>query len=389
MLFVLAGCGGGGGGGLNPPGPPGPPGPTTVQTQQVFAGVNLNSPTALTQAPNDSSRWFAIGQAGVITVFDNDDANAVASTFLDINGRVACCGETGLLGIAFDPDFANNGEVYVSYTAGGPLTSVISRFTSMDGNLTLDPNSEEIILTVLQDFSNHNGGDIHFGPDGYLYIGFGDGGSGNDPNNRGQDTTNLLGTFVRIDVNTAVGYLIPPSNPFANRAQFPCLQGFGNGNCPEIFAWGLRNPWRFSFDSGTGQLWTGDVGQGAWEEVDRINNGENYGWNIREGAHCRPPTTGCATVGLTDPVTEYDRNGGQSITGGYVYRGSAIPALQGQYVFGDFVSGRIWSVAADAPITTAPVELASTNHSISAFAEDENGELYVVDYGGSIHLITP
>ena len=356
-----------------------------MQTQQVFAGVALASPTALVQAPGDASRWFAIGQAGTITVFDNDPANATGAPFLDIRGRVQFGGEAGLLGIAFHPDFANNGEVFVSYTAGGPLTSVISRFRSFDGNQTLDPTSEEIILTVIQPASNHNGGDIAFGPDGFLYAGFGDGGGGGDPNGNGQNTMTLLGSMIRIDVDIAVGYDIPPTNTFAGGGQ--CLQGFGGGNCPEIYAWGFRNPWRFSFDRVTGELWVGDVGQGQWEEVDRVDIGENYGWNTREGAHCFNPSSGCATAGLTDPITEYDHGLGVSITGGFVYRGAAIAALQGHYIFGDFGSGRIWSVPADAAIGTAPTELADTAFSISAFAQGVDGELYVVDYGGTVHQI--
>ena len=384
LFLFIAACGGGGGGNV---GGPGQPPPATVQTQRVFANVVLSSPTTLTQAPNDATRWFALNKVGVVAVFDNDPANATAATFLNINdGRVLNSGEAGLLGIAFHPQFASNGEVFVSYVRPG-LVSTISRFRSFDGNLTLDPNSEEIILQVLQPANNHNGGDIHFGPDGFLYIGFGDGGGANDPNGHGQNTTNLLGTMVRIDVNIAVGYNIPPNNPFAGNS--PCLQGFGNANCPEIYAWGFRNPWRFSFDRSGGALWVGDVGQGAWEEVDRVNVGENYGWNTREGAHCFNPSSGCSSNGLTDPITEYGHGLGNSITGGYVYRGTAVTALQGRYVFGDFGSGRIWAVPANSPIGTAPTQFADTTHAISAFGEGVNGELYVVDYGGSIHQIIP
>jgi glucose/arabinose dehydrogenase len=358
-----------------------------VQTLTVFAGVNLSSPVAMTQAPGDASRWFAVGQNGVVTVFDNDSATATGSTFVDISGRVQSGGERGLLGIAFHPDFATNGEVFLSYTATGQLTSVISRFRSVDGNLTLDPTSEEPLLYVIQLQGNHNGGDIHFGPDGYLYAGFGDGGGGGDPGNNGQNTMSLLGAMLRIDVDVAAGYAIPATNPFSGNAQ--CVQGSGAAACPEIFAWGLRNPWRFSFDQASGDLWVGDVGQGAWEEVDRVSIGENYGWNTREGANCYPAGSACDATGLTDPITEYGRSVGQSITGGYVYRGSAITDLVGYYVFGDFVTGRIWAVAADSPIGTTPIELADTAHSIAAFAEGVDGELYVVDYGGSIHQLVP
>ena len=388
VILVLSACGGNGngGGGLDPPNPPGPP--AAVQTQRVFANVVLNSPTTLTQAPGDASRWFALNKAGVITVFNNDPANATGSIFLNISVPVDPSGEGGLLGIAFHPDFSMNGEVFVSYTAAG-LTSVISRFRSFDGNLTLDPMSEEILLTVNQPASNHNGGDIHFGPDGFLYVGLGDGGGSGDPFDNGQNTTTLLGAMLRIDVDVAVGYGIPAGNPFAANAASPCLQGVGAVNCPEIYAWGFRNPWRLSFDSMNGALWVGDVGQGAWEEVDRVELGQNYGWNTREGAHCFSPSSGCSTAGLTDPITEYGHSLGNSITGGYVYRGTAIPALQGHYIFGDFGSGRIWAVPANSPIGTAPTQIADTAHAISAFGEGVNGELYVVDYGGSIHQIVP
>jgi glucose/arabinose dehydrogenase len=387
LIVLLAGCGGGNGGGnQNPPGLPGPPQPAAVRTQQVFAGVALTEPTALRQAPNDATRWFALGKAGLITVFDNDPVNAAGSPFLNISARVLNSGEAGLLGMAFHPDFANNGEVYVSYVAPG-LVSVISRFQSFDGNQTLDPMSEQILLTVGQPAANHNGGDLHFGPDGYLYVSFGDGGGSGDPQGNGQNTASLPGSMIRIDVDIAAGYDIPPTNPFAGNP--PCVQGYGGANCPEIYAWGFRNPWRFSFDSATGELWVGDVGQGTWEEVDRVELGENYGWNTREGAHCFSPSSGCTTTGLTDPISEYNHSLGNSITGGYVYHGTAIPALQGDYIFGDFGSGRLWSVPANSPIGTSPSEIADTTHSISAFAEGADGELFVVDFGGSIHQIIP
>jgi len=395
LLTLLAACGGGAGTTLGPQPPPpsgDPPpsgGPPAVQTQQVFDQINLSLPLVLAQAPNDASRFFAAERAGRVSVFGSDPATAARATFLDISARVNASGEGGLLGLAFHPEFATNGEVYVSYTrTGSPLESVISRFRSLDGNQTLDPASEEILLTVLQPFSNHNGGDLAFGPDGLLYAGFGDGGSGGDPQGNGQDPTNLLGTIIRIDVNVAQGYTIPPTNPFAQNAPCGLQGGFGGGSCPEIYAWGFRNPWRFSFDRQAGALWVGDVGQGSWEEVDRVDPGENYGWNVREGAHCFSPSSGCGT-NFVDPITEYDHSVGNSITGGYVYRGSALPDLQGFYLFGDFGSGRIWAVPADSPIGTAPVEIANTNHQIASFAEANDGELYILDFasGGSLHRI--
>ena len=390
ILLFLSACGGGNNGGGAQPPILGPSMPTSLQTQRVFAGVSLSSPVAMVQAPGDPLRWFAVGQAGIVTVFENNSATATGATFVDISARVQSGGERGLLGIAFHPDFATNGEVFLSYTASTPLTSVISRFRSFDGNLTLDPTSEEPLLFVTQLQSNHNGGDIHFGPDGFLYAGFGDGGGSGDPGSNGQNTASLLGAMLRINVDVAAGYGIPAGNPFATNSQ--CLQGVGAAPCPEIFAWGFRNPWRFSFDSMTGALWVGDVGQGpteGWEEVDRVSAGDNYGWNTREGAHCYPPGSSCSAAGLTDPITEYGRSVGQSITGGYVYRGSVITDLVGYYVFGDFVSGRIWAVAADSPIGTLPIELANTGHSIAAFAEGVDGELYVVDYGGTIFKLVP
>jgi glucose/arabinose dehydrogenase len=392
LAVWLTSCGGSDGGtNLMPPQQPPGPGPASVQTQQVFAMVNLSFATALVQAPNDASRWFAIEKSGRVVVFDNDTANATGALFLDISARVDSGPfEAGLLGIAFHPDFANNGEVFVSYTAPAPLTSVISRFRSFDNNQTLDPLSEEIILTVTQPFTNHNGGQITFGSDGFLYAAFGDGGDVGDPQGNGQDQTNLLGTIIRIDVDIPAGYTIPPTNPFPVNANLHCLQGFGGALCPEIYAWGFRNPWRFSFDSLTDALWVGDVGQDTWEEVDRVELGENYGWNVREGAHCFAPSSGCSTA-FVDPITEYDHSLGNSITGGYVYRGSAIPDLVGQYVFGDFGSGRIWAVPAGSPIGTAPVELADTGHQIASFGEGVDGELYLIDYGNAatIHQIVP
>jgi glucose/arabinose dehydrogenase len=290
-------------------------------------------------------------------------------------------GELGLLNMAFDPDFASNGFVYLSYTRSGPpVASYISRFTSTDGGQTLEPASELVLLTLPQPYNNHNGGQLAFGPDGFLYAGFGDGGSAYDPENRAQDTASLWGTIIRIDVNT-VPYTIPAGNPFAGNAL--CAAGTGVAACPEIFAWGLRNPWKFSFDRATGSLFAGDVGQGAWEEVDLIENGGNYGWSIREGAHCNTPSTNCPTSGLTDPVAEYDRTLGSAITGGYVYRGNAINGLAGSYVFGDFGSGRIFRLANGAP----PLEeLLDSNALISSFAEDTTGELYVLNYGSGTIL---
>ena len=352
-----------------------------IAVQRAFDQISFNSPVALMQAPGDNTRWFAVEQAGIVRVFDNDQnvVQGAVDVFVDISGRVSSGGETGLLGMAFHPNFAANGEVFLSYTRGGPLTSIISRFFLDPVTGNLDANSESVILSVPQEFSNHNGGNIAFGPDGYLYIGFGDGGGGGDPNDRAQDTTYILGSMVRIDVNGAPPYEIPGTNPFAGFTN--CVDGMGTMDCPEIYAWGLRNPWRWSFDRQTGELWVGDVGEGQWEEVDRVELGMNYGWDDREGAHCFEPATGCS-LNNVDPITEYDHSVGHSITGGYVYRGAANPNLQGYYVFGDYVSGRVWAVDATSPQGTAPTEIDSTSLNISSFAESVDGELYAVDHGG-------
>ena len=350
----------------------------------------MQAPVAMVQAPSDTSRWFVIEQQGIVRVFPNmaNVSNIDVSVFIDISARVLSGGERGLLGMAFHPNFGNgNFEVFLSYTRNnGGLESAVTRFRSNDNGLTLDDLIEDIILTIPQDFDNHNGGQIAFGPDGFLYAGWGDGGSGGDPLDRAQNTTNLLGTMTRIDVDGGVPYAIPAGNPFAANAANPCTLGFGGGDCPEIYAHGLRNPWRWSFDRQNNDLWVGDVGQNQWEEVDRVVAGGNYGWDDREGAHCFEPATGCVTNSI-DPITEYDHMQGQSITGGYVYRGSAIPELQGSYVYGDFVSGRIWAIPANSQQGAVGQELLDTTFGISSFAEDSDGELYIIDYGGAVHRI--
>jgi glucose/arabinose dehydrogenase len=351
--------------------------------QRVFSQIIFASPVALMQAPGNNSRWFAVTQSGIVYVFDNDQ-NVVqgdVDVFVDITGPVVSGGERGLLGMAFHPSYAANGHVFLSYTGGAsPGTSFISRFSTDPATGYLDAGTEEIIFSVPQDFGNHNGGNIAFNPfDGFLYIGFGDGGSGGDPRERAQDTTRILGSMVRIDVNGAAPYDIPATNRFSGNAR--CVDGMGATDCPEIYAWGLRNPWRWSFDSQTGDLWVGDVGQGQWEEVNRVELGMNYGWDDREGAHCFEPSSGCLTNNV-DPITEYDHSVGQSITGGYVYRGTVNASLQGYYIFGDYVSGRIWAVDATSPQGTSPTQIDNTNLNISSFAEGVDGELYAVDHGG-------
>ena len=358
---------------------------------RVFSALSFTAPVGALQAPADSSRWFVIEQAGFIKVFPNQSAANAASDFLNISGRVTSGGETGLLGVAFHPQFPSNPRVYVSYTAteGTRLVSLLSEFQTRDGGATLDSASEVILLHVLQPEANHNGGHLVFGPDGFLYLGLGDGGGMGDAHGaigNGQELNTVLGKILRIDVNSGTPYAIPAGNPHRNNAQCaagPAATGTGNAPCAEIYAWGLRNPWQFSFDRQGGALWIADVGQDLWEEVDRISAPANLGWRCREGAHPYNGSCGTAT-GLTDPVAEYPHSPDESITGGFVYRGTKNPALSGQYVFADFVSGRLFYIDA---ATSASSTLTVTKGypaaiSPSAFAESTDGEIYVVDYAG-------
>lgn len=389
--IVLSACGGGSGGSaLAPPDsePPPPPGIPDVLAERVFPNLSFFQPVALTQAPADSSRWFVVEKTGVIRVFANNPDSSASSVFLDISAVVNATGEGGLLGMAFHPEYPLVPEVYVSYTrTEAPLVSYVSRFFSTDNGQTLNAGSEQVVLTMPQPESNHNGGHLSFGPDGNLYVGFGDGGGGGDPRGWAQDTSNLHGAIVRLNIDGNAPYEIPAGNPFAQNSV--CTQGFGGAACPEIFAWGLRNPWRFSFDATTGKLWAGDVGQGAWEEIDIIEAGNNYGWNEREGANCYPPGSGCGTD-FAEPVTQYDHGANdRSVTGGFVYRGAVIADLTGWYVFGDFISGRVFAIAEDSQPVVVPELLYESGLSIVSFASDNEGELYLLDFGevGTIHKL--
>lgn len=388
-ILGLTACDSSGSDVFAPPDPP-PPVAAEIATQRAFPQIGFNQPLAMLQQPNNDTRWFVLERGGLIYTFPNDPnvVPADVTVFANLSSIInSSAGEAGLLGMAFHPDFDNNGEVYVSYTSpSGGLQSRVSRFLSQGGNPpTLSIASEQVLLTVQQPQTNHNGGNMAFGSDGFLYIGFGDGGGAGDPNNNAQNTANLFGTIARIDVDGGAPYAIPADNPFA--ANPACTQGFGAAPCPEIFAWGFRNPWRWSFDSLNGDLWVGDVGQGDWEEIDRVELGLNYGWRVREGAHCFNPPSGCAT-NFEDPITEYGRALGGSVTGGYVYRGMAVTGLAGTYVFGDFISGRIFGVPTTSMQGTVADELLDTAHNISSFAEDLDGELYVLDYStGFIHRI--
>ncbi len=369
---------------------------TTLAVQRAFSSLSFNSPIGMLQAPNDASRWFIIEQAGRVRVFANQANVASSSLFVDIAGRVRSGGEMGLLGMAFHPNFPTNPRVYLSYTTNAPgnLTSRISEFQTRDGGVTLDSTSEVVLLAVAQPADNHNGGHIAFGSDGFLYIGFGDGGGAGDPFGsigNGQNLRTVLGKLLRIDINGATGsvpYRIPGTNPFAGGAL--CNTGSsGSANCPEIYAYGLRNPWRWSFDSGSGELWLADVGQGALEEVNRVTLGGNYGWRCFEGTNSFNSTCGPNAGSSLPPIAQYGRSLGQSVTGGYVYRGTAIPSLVGRYVFGDFATGRLWHIARD----TTPTATLSTANSIStglgiaSFGQGSDGEIYIVNYSGTIHRL--
>jgi glucose/arabinose dehydrogenase len=305
-------------------------------------------------------------------------------TFLDIRNKVEDSGnEEGLLGVAFHPQYKTNGYFYVNYTANNPDRTVISRFKVSTTNPDIaDPTSEVVLLTFNQPYSNHNGGQVLFGPDEYLYIGVGDGGSGGDPQGHGQNLKTLLGTILRIDVNKQEGgkkYAIPADNPFT---------GNKSGYKEEIYAYGLRNPWRLSFDPVTKKLWTGDVGQNAYEEIDIIEKGGNYGWNIMEGKHCFEPRRNCNQQGLKLPVWEYPRSEGVSITGGFVYRGPSLPELKGKYIYADYGSGRIWALDATNPANPVNTTLTESNLNISAFGVDARNELYSCAFDGKIYKIT-
>jgi glucose/arabinose dehydrogenase len=339
-----------------------------AQPQLTTVASGLSAPLFVGHAGDGSNRLFIVEQAGVIKVLA--PGSSTPSVFLDIRSRVNCCGERGLLGLAFHPQYPTNGRFFVFYTRGdGALT--IAEY-SVSANPNVANTAEALLLTIPHaDFGNHNGGMIAFAPDGYLYIGTGDGGGGNDPFQAGQDTNTLLGKILRINVSTPGAYSNPADNPFVNA---PGLD--------EIFAFGLRNPWRFSFDRITGQMWVGDVGQNAREEVNTpIVRGGNYGWRIFEGFQCTglgPPA--CNAAAYLPPVIDYAHSAGRcSITGGYVYRGTVGALPNGTYVYGDLCTGEIftWNGTAQSLLFDTPM-------SISSFGEDEQGELYVVNHSGTV-----
>lgn len=368
--------------------------------ERVFASLpNFNLPILMLQAPASTDRWYVVEKMGAVYSFQNQPGVSARSLFVDVSSQIAAStgDERGLLGMAFHPAWPGNPRAYLSYTAnaGGQLVSRVVEYQTLDGGQTLDASNPQVILQTYQPQGNHNGGHIAFGPDGYLYFGLGDGGGGGDPFppiGNGQRLSTLLGKMLRIDVNGTTGatrYAIPAGNPYAGGAVCNNDTGSFTHICPEIFAYGLRNPWRWSFDQGSGELWLGDVGQLLWEEVNRIQAGGNYGWRCREGAHAYNASCGSNAGSSIDPVAEYGRSYGNSITGGYVYRGSSIPTLGGRYVFGDFGSGRIWHVARDTPPTLQVTSGLDSGLNISSFAQGADGEIYVVHFGGTLHQLRP
>jgi glucose/arabinose dehydrogenase len=365
--------------------------PIAVKAERAFPNLRIQRPVIITNADDGSNRLFIVTQQGIIHWIPNDQSVKKTNTFLDIEDRVVYKdkqNEEGLLGLAFHPKFKDNGELFVYYTrTGAPQTSVISRFrVSKDDPNKADPDSEEELLRIKQPFWNHNGGTIKFGPDGFLYVGLGDGGAANDPHRNGQNLKTLLGSILRIDVDRkdeGKNYAIPKDNPFVGDSK---ARG-------EIWAYGLRNVWRLSFDRETGALWAGDVGQDIWEEINIIRRGGNYGWNLREAKHPFGKKGAGPREDLIDPIWEYHHNVGKSITGGYVYRGKKVPELSGKYLYADYVTGLLWAldydqqkgeVVANYKIgqdKSCPVEKIP----VMTFGEDEQGEVYFGDSFGFLY----
>jgi len=343
---------------------------------QAFPLLNFTRPVDLRNAGDN--RLFIVEQPGMIKVVVNDPATSSANIFLDISSEVDNSdNEEGLLGLAFHPDYLQNGYLYVNYTTADSKSRV-SRFSVNPQDVNqADPASEQVLMEFSQPFGNHNGGQLTFGPDGYLYIAVGDGGSGGDPQGHGQNNKTLLGSILRIDVDNPSGtlnYGIPADNPFTGNQE---------DLREEIFAYGLRNPWRMSFDAMDGELWVADVGQNELEEIDIIENGGNYGWNIMEAAECYNSSS-CDQAGLVEPYYQYSHtNGNNSITGGYVYRGSIV-LLQGNYIYADYNSGRIWALETGSS-TPANELIFSTGDKISTFGVDMDQELYYCSLAGEIY----
>ena len=351
-----------------------------ITLQDVFPGVTIDNMLGLEAPDMDTDYIYVLSQFGMVYQLDTANPENGAELWLDISDRISELeqwSELGLLGLAFHPDYEENGRIYISYATGrdaDPYRSFISRFYVDEGEV--DMNSEEPILDYHQPAHNHNAGQIRFGPDEYLYISSGDGGGQADQFENGQDTSNLLGTMIRIDVDNTddgLNYAIPEDNPFVD----------DDDVLDEIYAYGFRNPWRFSFDFETGTMWVADVGEDEWEIIHHVEGGKNYGWSIIEGSHCFPPGSSCDDEGLEMPMYEYnpgDQRG--SITGGYVYHGQNNPGLEGLYIYGDYMMGKIWALDYDEENEEVldNTELLDTNYRFSSFGEDSNGEIYALDY---------
>jgi glucose/arabinose dehydrogenase len=377
LVVLVTACGGGGGSfTANPPPPSGTP---SIALTPFVSG--LSTPVDF-QTPDDGSgRIFIVQQSGTIRIISG--GSLLPTPFLDISSRINFDGaEQGLLGLAFHPSYSQNKRFYLNYDrlSGGQIQTVIAEYQLTADPNAADPASERILLTVNQPFTNHKGGQMAFGPDGFLYIAFGDGGSGGDPMGNAQNRGTLLGKIARIGVDppftSGLQYVIPADNPFV-----------GTSDRGEIWAYGFRNPWRFSFDKGGTRLFVADVGQDKFEEIDLVQKGLNYGWNTMEGSHCFSPATGCNMSGLTLPIVDYDHSEGVTVIGGYVYHGTAIASLAGAYIFGDFSNGKIWELT-ESSGTWTRTQLLNSGKNMSAFGQDAAGELYVVDYSGSVFKIT-
>jgi quinoprotein glucose dehydrogenase len=363
--------------------------PLALKGERAFPNLRFRMPVLFTNAGDGSNRIFVGDQWGEIHVFPNDQKVKKTTKFLDFAKKVVYKpkqNEEGFLGLAFHPKYKTNGQFFVYYTTrDAPQTSVISRFrVSKDDPNKADPDSEQELMRIKQPFWNHNGGTIVFGPEGYLYVALGDGGSAKDPKGNGQNLGTILGTILRIDVDhhdQGKAYAVPKDNPFVGK----------KGAQPEIFAYGLRNPWRIAFDRKTGDLWCGEVGQDLWEEINIITKGGNYGWNRREAKHKFGPKGAEASDEFIEPIWEYDHKTGKSITGGHVHRGKRLPQLEGGYLYADYVSGKIWALWYDQKTgqVTANRPIQDKKLPIITFGEDEQGNTYFTDYFGMINRFVP
>ncbi len=340
---------------------------SALQISLKQSASGFKQPVYLT-APSGSSDLYVVEQAGMIRL--RSGSKWLTTPFLDLHSQVVSGGEMGLLSLAFHPQYTRNGRFFLNYTTGSPLKTRISEWRANPKTKRVIAGSERVLLEIAQPYRNHNGGQIAFGPDQKLYIGMGDGGSANDPQGHGQNLSSLLGKILRIDVDQGHPYRIPSDNPFLKQS----------GLRPEIWAYGLRNPWRFSFDRATGELYAGDVGQNRFEEIDLIQRGGNYGWKIREGLACFFPENNCPSTGLKAPLQVYDHSQGVSVTGGFVYRGSKYPALKGIYLYADFGSGTIWGLKQSKGKNSWNQVLLNSGLQVSSFGQDGQGELYLLDY---------